>query len=262
METNMRGLLSIYVVVAYVTLVVLCVFGCGVDAETLSTGTSLQTEVIVVSTTPDSEPTTQAPEPSIAPTASLEAQEDTHPTSQPSVQPATEETTGSGFDPEVGSYYYMDDKYIAEIIALMETEFVYLFGEDIIFLTPKDFINSFGEPIKKSTYKGEEWQDANQVGVWVFSQGFEINVGTENDRPIVQNYLYLSPECEMKLSTGVGIGDTSEEVFRAYGKLINHKLTTDEIIVIGEWRGWSLRFNISDNIVCSIYIGSGEKYSE
>ena len=147
--------------------------------------------------------------------------------------------------------YYDSHEYALEILKIMEQEITFLLGEDT---TPRAIKGRYGEPIDKRPYVGAELQDVDRIGIWLFSQGFEITVGTQNDRPIIQNYLYLSPTCELKLSTGIGIGSTREDVYDAYGELISPKLTNDIRIALDN----NIFFLVSDDAVHSIYIYTGD----
>ena len=73
-----------------------------------------------------------------------------------------------------------------------------------------------------------------------------------NDRPIIENHIYLSPSCDLKLSNGIGVGSSSEEVYAAYGDLVDPKLTNEKRIAIGEF----IFFLTDNNIVQSIYIST------
>jgi hypothetical protein len=140
---------------------------------------------------------------------------------------------------------------------IMEQEMKFLFGSDLAWITPQDIVDIYGEPLEKRHKKDMTWQDPEQIGIWTFPQGFEIEAATENDYPIVNNYVYFSPSCEMRLSTGIGIGSTKEEVYAAYGEAINLFMTSDVCVTIGP----HFHFVLNDNTVISIYIGSGS-YSE
>jgi len=151
----------------------------------------------------------------------------------------------------INNDYYDSHEYVLEIAKIMQQEIVFLLGKDT---TPRAIKDRYGEPIEKRPHVGEEWQDVDYVGIWTFPQGFEINVGKQNDRPIIQNYIYLSATCELKLSTGIGIGSTREDIYDAYGELINPKLTNNIRVTLDD----DIFFLISDGVVDSIYISTGD----
>jgi hypothetical protein len=89
-----------------------------------------------------------------------------------------------------------------------------------------------------------------------YKDGFNVDMATSDDYPIWQNYLYISPACEIKLYQEIGIGSTREELYREYEGAINFSVSTDELINVGK-----IWFVVKNDIVYSIYIGMGV-YSE
>lgn len=116
---------------------------------------------------------------------------------------------------------------------------------------PEDFINKFGTPVK------EEEDEAGGYVRWYFDQGIEIDVVDVNDSYLMlYNYVYLSPECDLKTSREIGIGSTRDEVINKYVNEINPDLTDEEYIFAGaELQGIS--FVIKNDKVESIFIGTG-----
>ena len=161
--------------------------------------------------------------------------------------------------PEYDPYYDSSEYFLAaQDLALEELSFI--FGEGYISQSPRKFIDKYGEPIEKRHFKGEEWQDVDRVGIWRFPQGFEINVGTMNDYPIIEDYIYFPPECELKMSTGVGIGSTRAELLSTYGEMINPKLQTDTRIAIGREIYFLLKCNVVESIYFSTFGFDAERY--
>lgn len=148
--------------------------------------------------------------------------------------------------------YYGSLEYFFIVSEIISQEFDFLFGENAIHEMPQYFIEKFGEPIEKRLHEESHVQDADVDGTWLFSQGFEIDVSTQNDTPIINNYVHLLPTCELTLSTGIGIGSTRDEVYDAYGEVINYDRTDDVRIAIGT-RFW---FVMSDDVVQSIHIST------
>jgi len=64
------------------------------------------------------------------------------------------------------------------------------------------------------------------------------------------------PTCVLKLSTGIGIGSSTEDVIAVYKNAINTKLTTDKRIVLGDESYYAICFIFYDSYVQSIYIST------
>ena len=146
--------------------------------------------------------------------------------------------------------YYEGIEYAKLTQELSQQELFFLFGDNYEFFVPRTIIEKFGEPIEKRQW--EFWHDVDRIGTWRFAQGFEIDIGTQNDFPILVGYVYFSPECELILSSGIRIGSSFDEVHEAYGELINPLMTTDSRIAIGQ----SIYFLTNNDIVQSIYINT------
>jgi len=98
------------------------------------------------------------------------------------------------------------------------------------------------------------------VGIWQFPQGFEVSVGTMNDYPIVTDYIYFSQECELKMSTGIGIGSTKAEVLSTYGEMISPKLQTDTRTAIGIDVFFIFEYDVIQSIYFRTYDFDAERY--
>ena len=132
-------------------------------------------------------------------------------------------------------------------------ELIFLFGDDIIYGTPQTIVDKYGEPGKKVPRDGHEYQIEVVIGTWQFQQGFDISVAKMNDIPILENYIYLSPACDLKLSTGIGIGSSRDEVLVSYGEFGDTDTKSNMLMKCGD----EFYILVDNNSVHSIYIGVG-----
>ena len=222
-----------YLIILFSYTIIITIYTCSCDKSTMrNTPPTVYQEDEVTLTPPQTEqfPTTL-------------------PTKQPTVSP-------TALEPELLSTeddYYSSYDYHLLVEETRQRELAFIFGEDILYGKPQTIIDAFGEPIDKQPPESEPWQDADYIGTWLFSQGFSICVGTESDSQMIENYICLSSICDLKLSSGVCIGSTREEVYASYGKIINPMYTNDLRIAIDT----GICFSMCNDAVQSVYIGTG-----
>lgn len=114
-------------------------------------------------------------------------------------------------------------------------------------IDPEDVQKKLGEPIKKI--------DKSDYERWYFKDGIEIDVVNQNDAfYMLFNYVYISPESDIKTPNGIGIGSSKDDIIKAYGKNVNYEKTTNENIVIGYD---DITFVMNNDKVESIFIATG-----
>ena len=86
-----------------------------------------------------------------------------------------------------------------------------------------------------------------------FKQGFQIDVFYQCDDPVLCNFVYLSPTCELKIAKGIGIGSTRGEVLEVFGtKFVGQESPISSVLEIN-----GLYIILKNNVVHSIYIAFG-----
>jgi hypothetical protein len=70
------------------------------------------------------------------------------------------------------------------------------------------------------------------------------------------NYVYITPDSDLKLKGNIGIGSTFDEVINVYHDTYNRQESNEHMIIAGD-RSLGIIFLLDDNKVTSIYIATG-----
>jgi hypothetical protein len=137
---------------------------------------------------------------------------------------------------------------------LVETESLFILNNAS---NASEVITQIGEPEEKS--KLELWgADGLEHQTWYYrSTGLEIDFFTDDTKTQIAGSIIISYPSVLKLTRGIGIGSTKDDVIKAYKKEINLKNEWggQDMIVAGTEFGGVI-FSFENNKVSTIFIGS------
>ncbi len=120
-----------------------------------------------------------------------------------------------------------------------------LFGGEEV----ENLIEKLGRPLRTS--------ERDAYDRWYFKHGVEADIATDNDVPLLYNYVYLGNNSDLKTKRKIGIQSSKQQVINAYGKMINYDISNDEFLFAGT-KIIGVIFQFKDNKVCAIFIALGQ----